>query len=165
MFVVGVGRDRADLGDFLVVGGRLGDLLQLVDGGDHGLVDAALEVHRVHAGGDRLHAFADQRLRQHGRGGGAVTGVVGGLGSDFLHHLRAHVLELVGQLDFLGDGHAVLGDRRGAEALLEHDVAALRAEGGLDGIGEDVDAAQHARARVFAETDFFGSHCSYYLEC
>src|SRR5207342_1624072 len=155
---VGVGRDRADLGDFLARRRRLGDLLQFGHGFDHGLVDAALEVHRVHAGGDRLHAFADQRLRQHGGGGGAVTGVVGGLGSDFLDHLRAHVLELVGQFDFLGDGHAVLGDRRGAVALLEHDIAALRAERCLDGIGEHVDAAQHLCAGVFAETDFLGSH-------
>src|SRR5690606_32332107 len=113
---------------------------------------------RVHAGGDGLGAFADEGLGQHGRGGGAVTGVVGGLGSDFLDHLRAHVLELVGQLDPLGDGHAVLGDRRGAEALLEHDVAALRAQGRLDGVGEDVHAAHHARAGVFTETDFLRSH-------
>ena len=50
------------------------------------------------------------------------------LRSDFLHHLRAHVLELVLELDFLRDRDAVLGDGRGAEALLEHGVAALRAE-------------------------------------
>src|SRR5690606_33657633 len=84
---VGVGRDGADLGDFLAGGRRLGDVLQLGDGGGDRLVDAALEVHRVHAGGDRLHALADEGLGQHGRGGGAVTGVVGGLGSDFLDHL------------------------------------------------------------------------------
>ena len=80
------------------------------------------------------------------------------LRGDFAHHLRAHVLELVGELDVLGDGHAVLGDARGAEGLLEHDVAALGAEGHLDRVGEDVDAAQHAVARVGAELDFFGSH-------
>ena len=45
---------------------------------------------------------------------------------DFAHHLRAHVLELVGELDFLGDGDAVLGDARRAERLVEDDVAALR---------------------------------------
>jgi hypothetical protein len=48
-----------------------------------------------------------------------------GLGGDFAHHLRAHVLELVGELDFLGDGDAVLGDARRAEALVDDDVAAL----------------------------------------
>ena len=155
---VGVRGDRADLGDFLRVVARLRQLLELGDGADHGLVDAALEVHRVHAGGDGLQAFADQRLREHGRGRGAVTGDVGGLGSDFLHHLRAHVLELVGQLDLLGDGHAVLGDRRRAEALLEHDVAALRTERRLDGVRQHIHAAQHARAGVFGKTNFFSSH-------
>src|SRR5690606_3672338 len=123
-----------------------------------GLVDAALEVHRVHAGGDRLGTLADEGLGQHGGGGGAVAGVVGGLGRDFLHHLRAHVLELVGQLDLLGDGHAVLGDRRGAVALVEHDVAILRAEGCLDGVGERVDATHHLGARVLTEADFFCGH-------
>ena len=37
-------------------------------------------------------------------------------GGDLAHHLRAHVLELVLELDLLGDGDAVLGDARGAEA-------------------------------------------------
>src|SRR6185437_15582891 len=134
------------------------DLLQLFDGGGDGLVDATLEIHRVHAGGDRLHAFADHRLREDRRGGGAVTGGVGSLGGDFLHHLRAHVLELVGELHFLRHGHAVLGDGGGAEALLEHDVAALGAQGCLDRVGQGVDAAHHAGTRVFGETDFFGCH-------
>jgi hypothetical protein len=116
------------------------------DGGGHGLVDAALQVHRVHAGGDGLQALADDGLGQHGGGGGAVTGDVGGLGGDFLDHLRAHVLELVGELDFLGDGDAVLGDGRRAEGLVEDDVAALRAQRRLDGVGQDVDAGQHALA-------------------
>src|SRR5690606_39666569 len=80
--LVGVGGDGTDLGDRLVVGGGLGELLELFDGGLDGLVDAALEVHRVHAGGDRLGTFADEGLGQHGGGGGAVAGVVGGLGRD-----------------------------------------------------------------------------------
>ncbi len=159
--LVRVGRDRADLGNGLVVSGRLGDVLQLGDGGDHGLVDTALEVHRVHAGSNGLGAFADQGLGQHGGSGGAVAGVIVGARRDFLHHLRAHVLELVSQFDFLGDRDAVLGDGRRAEALFEHDVAALRAQGSLDGIGENVDAANHAGASVFTETNIFGSHCDY----
>ena len=79
------------------------------------------------ARGHRLGAFAHDRLGEHGRGGGAVAGDVGGLGRDLVHHLRAHVLELVLELDLLGDRDAVLGDARGAVRLLEHDVAALGA--------------------------------------
>src|SRR5581483_5471897 len=117
-----------------------------------------LEVHRVHAGGDRLGAFLDDRLGQHGGGGGAVAGAVVGLGSDFAHHLRAHVLELAFELDLLGDGDAVLGDAGGAVALVDDDVAALRTERHLDGVGENVDAAQHAVARVGGKFNFLGSH-------
>ena len=122
------------------------------DGLGDGEVDAALEVHRVHAGGDRLGALADDGLGEHGRGGGAVAGDVAGLRGHFAHHLGAHVLELVGELDLLGDGDAVLGDARRAEGLVEHDVAALGAERHLHGIGEDVDAAQHLVARVGGES-------------
>ena len=95
-----------------------------------------------------LDAFADDGLGQHGRGGGAVTGEVVGLRGHFAHHLGAHVLELVRELDLLGDGHAVLGDPRCAERFVDDDVAALRAQRHLDGVGQDVDAAQHrGRAR------------------
>ena len=46
------------------------------------------------------------------------------------------------QFDLFGDGHAVVGDQRSAELLVQHDVAALGAEGDLNSIGELVDAAQ-----------------------
>src|SRR3954467_4870749 len=143
-FLVAVRRDRANLGDFLRGRRRLRLLLQLLDERRDGLVDAALQVHRVHARGHVLHAFPDDGLRQYGRGGGAVTGDVAGLGSDFLDHLRAHVLELVLELDLLGDRDTVLGDRRAAERTLEHHVATLRAEGDLDRVGQDVHAFDHA---------------------
>ena len=121
-------------------------------------VDAALEVHRVGAGRHRLRAFADDGLGEHGRRGGAVAGDVGGLGGDLLQHLRAHVLELVLELDLLGDGDAVLGDAGCAVALLQHDVAALGAQRHANGVGEDVDAAQHPLAGVLRELDVFGCH-------
>ena len=41
--------------------------------------------------------------------------------------LRAHVLKRIVELDLLGDGHAVVGDERRAELLIEHHVAALGA--------------------------------------
>ena len=112
-----------------------------------------LSVHRVRAGGDVLDALAIDRLREDGGGGGAVAGGVGGLRRDFAHHLRAHVLELVLELDLLGDGDAVLGDRGGAELLLDDDVAALGAEGDFDRVGELVHAAQDRLAGVLAVCD------------
>src|SRR6185436_12674106 len=152
-----VGRDGADLGNLFVRGDLLGVGLEVLDHGFDREVDAALEVHRVHAGGNRLGAFPHDRLGEHGGGGGAVSGNVGGLGSDLAHHLRAHVLELVLELDFLGDGDAVLGDRGRAEALLDDDVAAARAEGDLDGVRESVDAVEDQASRVFGVRNFLGS--------
>jgi hypothetical protein len=38
--------------------------------------------------------FLHDRLGENRRGGGAVTGEIGGLGRDLAHHLGAHVLEL-----------------------------------------------------------------------
>src|SRR5712672_3548551 len=155
-FRVAVGRDSADLGDFLVRGDLLGILDEVGDHGVDSQVDTALQIPRIHAGGNRLGAFPDDRRGQHSRGGGAVAGRIGRLGGDFAHHLGAHVLELVVKLDFLGDGDAVLGDAGSAERLVEHDVAALGAERDLDGVVEDVDAAQHAVAGIDAEFDFLG---------
>ena len=130
-----------------------------------GEIDAALEVHRVHAGGHAGHAFAHDRLGQHGGRGGAVTGLIVGLRGHFAQHLCAHVLELVLELDFLGDGDAVLGDARGTEALVDDDIAALGAERHLDGVCEDVDTAQNAFAGVAAELNVLGSHdCFLWIE-
>ena len=44
-----------------------------------------------------------------------------------------------------------MGDGRGAELLVERDVAALGAEGGLDRVGEGVHAALQRLTRLFVE--------------
>jgi hypothetical protein len=155
---IGIGRDRADLGNRLRIGARLRQLLEFGDQISRTLVDTTLEIHRVHAGCNGLEALTQDSLGQHGGGGGTVTGDVGGLRCDLFHHLRTHVLELVFQLDFLGDRNAVLRDGRGAEALLEHDIAALGTESYLYGIRQDVDAAHHVLAGIIAEADFLYSH-------
>ena len=67
---------------------------RLVDGLG-GLVHAALERHRVRAGGHGAQALVDHRLGEHGRGRRAVTGDVVGLGGDLLGQLGAEVLERV----------------------------------------------------------------------
>jgi hypothetical protein len=154
-----VGRDRADLRDFFRRVDLLGLGLEILDDFCDGEVDAALQVHRVHAGGNGLGAFANDGLGENRGGRRAVAGDVVGLGGDFTDELGAHVLELVFQFDFLGDGNAVLGDARSAEGLVDDDVAALRAERDLHGVCEDVDATQHLFARAAAELYFFGCHC------
>ena len=77
--------------------------------------DAGLEAtnHRVgfHACGDLLQAGLEDRFGKHGRGGGAVTGIITGLAGRFADEASADVLDLVLEFDLLGDAHAVLGDR------------------------------------------------------
>ena len=129
-----------------------------VDDGLDGLLDAALELHRVGAGGDHLQAFAVDRLREHRRRRRAVAGRVGRLARDFAHHLRAHVLERVLEVDLLGHRHAVLGDGGGAELLVDDDVAALGAERDLDRVGQGVDAAEDRLSRVLTVNNLL-CHC------
>src|SRR5262245_55758174 len=157
---VAVGRHGADLGDLVLALRRLRLLLELFHDRRHGPVDAPLEVHRVVPRGDHLGALGEDGTRQDRRRGRPVSRDVRRLAGDLLHHLRAHVLELVGQLDLLGDGHAVLGDVGRAPRLLEHDVAAARAEGDGHGVCQDVDAAKHLGAGVLAELDDLWRHDS-----
>src|SRR5689334_86677 len=147
--LVVIGRNGADLRDHFALD-VLVELLDFLDGDFDGLLDAALEGRGAGAGGDSLHAFAKDRLREHGRGGRAVTGNVGSLGSDFADHLCAHVLEGIFKFDFLRHGHAVLGDDRRAELLFDYRVAALGAEGNLHCIGKSVHAAQNRLTGILA---------------
>src|SRR5947208_128008 len=153
-----VGGYGADLRDLLLLLGGLGERLQLGGERGHGLVDAALQGHRVVTRGDHLEALGEDRAREHGRRRGAVTGDVRRLGGDLLHHLGAHVLEPVLELDLLGDRHAVLGDGGSAPRLLENDVAPAGAEGDRDRVGEHVDAAQDFLPRVLTERYELGWH-------
>ncbi len=143
--LVVIGGNRADLGDHVAldVFVELGDFRH---SDFNGAFDPSLEGRRAGARGDRLHAFAEDGLREHGRRGRAVAGNIGSLGSDFADHLRAHVLEGVLQFDFLRNRHAVLGDDRRAELLFDHRVAALGAEGDLHCVSESVHAAQNRLA-------------------
>src|SRR6266487_662925 len=136
--------DRPDLGDLLRALAGRGDPLQLLHHQLDRPVDAALQRHRVGARGDRLQPFAEDRLRQHRRGGRAVPGDIGGLGRHFLHHLGAHVLDRVLELDLLRDGDPVLGDRRVPELLVDDDVATLGTEGDLHRLGQLVHAPLEA---------------------
>src|SRR2546421_5568 len=162
--LVVVGRDRGDLGDLLLVLGGLGHVLQLLDHHGDGLLDAALQGHRVRAGRHVPEAAAEDGLGQHSRRRRAVARDVGGLGRDFLQHLGAHVLAGVLELDLLGDGDAVLGEGGAAELLGEDDVPPLRTERHLDGVRHDVDAAQERGAGFLVEQKLLG-HGYFPPEC
>src|SRR5712671_178605 len=142
-----VGGDGANLGNHVALD-VLVKLLDFRNGDFDGLFNAALESGGAGAGGDSLNALAEDSLREHGRGGRAVTGNVGSLGSDFADHLRAHVLEWIAEFDFLCHGHAVLGDDGRAELLFDHRVAAFGAEGNLYCVGEGIHAAQNRLAGI-----------------
>ena len=92
----------------------------------------------------------DHGLCQQGSGGGAVAGDIVGLGGNFLHQLRAHVLKGIGQLNFLGDADAVVGDEGSAVLLIQNHVAALGAKGDLNGIGQLIDAGLQSLAGFIA---------------
>src|SRR5665648_752438 len=77
------------------------------------------------------------------------------------HELRALVLEDVLDLDLTGDGDAVVRDRRGAELLVDDDVAALGPERHLHGVRDRVHAGLEGPPRVLGVLQFLVSHgCS-----
>ena len=109
-FQISIGGDRSDLADFLA---RLDFFGTYNEIGDHGFnrhIDTPLEIHRVHAGSNRLAAFTHDGLRQNSCCGRAVTSLIVGLRRNRAHHLGAHIFEPVLKLDFPGDRHTILGD-------------------------------------------------------
>src|SRR6202035_3977483 len=103
-------------------------------------------------------ALAHQRLREHGRRRRAVTGNVVGLLRYFLDQLGTDLLPRVLELDLLGDGHAIVGDRGGAPLLLENHIPTLAAEGYLHGVGKLVHAALEAAPGVLVKRDHLRCH-------
>jgi len=137
-----VGRDGADLSNFLLVLGRFTDLLQFIDHNLNGFLDTALEGHGIGAGCHQLRAFVINRLRQDRCRGGPVSCHITGLAGNFLDHLGAHVFEFVFELDFLGNRYTILGNRGTAKGFLDHYVASLRTQRYLHCICQSIDALQ-----------------------
>src|SRR5690606_25565956 len=150
---VAAGGDGGGGRDLLAGLDVLGHLQQLGRDGLDGGLDAALERHRVGAGGDVAQTLADHGLGQDGRGGGAVAGDVVGLLGDLLDELGPDLLVRVLELDLLGDGDAVVRDGGGAPLLLQDDVASLGAEGELDRVSESVHSSLETAAGLIVESN------------
>ena len=121
--------------------------------GGNSLAHAAADIHGVGTGGNVLHTLVDHGLCQHGSGGGAIACGIVGLGCNFTHQLCAHVLELVLQLDLFCNGNAIVGDDRCAELFAQHHIAALGAEGDLDGVSQGINTSAQCLASVLALLD------------
>ena len=155
---VPVRRNGGDLSDLVAILDLLADLGEFRDDGFNGFAYTALEAGRVRAGGHVLQAFAINRFGKQSGRGGSVTGYVAGLACDFADELSAHVFIGVLELDFLGDGHAVLGDGRAAEFFVENYVATGRPQSGLHGFRQLLDAAEQRVPRGFVKRELFGCH-------
>ena len=123
----------------VVAGLHLDGLLQQrIADHDDGLVHSALERTRTRAGGNVTQALPDHGLCQDGGGRGPVAGDLVRLRRHLFQQLSAEVLVRVGELDLLGDRHAVVGYDRGAELLVEDDVAPAGPECDLYGVRKRV---------------------------
>ena len=78
--------------------------------------------------------------------------------TDFTHHLCAHVFQRILELDLFGYRHTVFGDGGAAELFLEDDIASLRAERNLYGVGKLVHTAQDRLAGILAIYNLFCCH-------
>src|SRR6266568_230181 len=140
-----IGRNRSHLRDHFAAH-RFCEFLDLFGSHFNRFFDAALHGHRVCSRSHGLHALAEDRLCQNGGRRRAVTRHVAGLRCDFLHHLGAHILEGIFQLDLFRYRDAVFRDQRRTEFLIENHIAALRPQRDLDCIREYVNAAQDCLA-------------------
>ena len=148
-----LGGDRRHVGEVLDPGDVPGAALQLGHDQLGRVLDAPAQQHRVCSLLERLHALANDGLRQQSSGRGPVTGDIAGFVGHLSDQLGAHVLQRIGELDLTRDRNAVVGDRGRAGQPLQHDVAALGPERDLYRVGELVDARRQQLARLVVEED------------
>src|SRR5690606_30597485 len=156
--LVAVGGDGAHLSDGFGVAARTGQLLDLFNRSIQTFVDTALQVHRVHARGNCFQTFVHNGLRQNNYSSSTITDYVVDLRNNLLHHLRAHVFELVFQLDFLGYGNTVFSHGRRAKGLVQNHVTAFWAQSYLDRVGQNIHTSQHSLAGGITKFNVFSCH-------
>ena len=111
-------------------------LLDIVNDLGNGLVDTALQIHWVSTCRNILKTLVDDSLCKDGGSSCAIAGIVASLAGYALYELSASVLELVLQLNLLGNGNTILGNLGCAKLLLYNNVAAFRTECNLYGVGK-----------------------------
>src|ERR1039458_941628 len=81
-----------------------------------GAVQSALEIYRAGASDDVANAVGENRMRKDGGGAGAVADDIPIPSRSVAKHLGAEVLLGVLEIEFLGDGDAVVANDRRAPA-------------------------------------------------
>ena len=139
-------------------GAGLGHAVQLGHHGFDGALDAALEVHRVHATGQVAQPFMDHARRQHGGGGGAIARHFAGACGHLAQQMRAHVLERVFQFHRPRHQHARVDDLRRPELAVQDHGAPARPHGHLHRFGQCVRPAADLVAGGIVEQQGAGFH-------
>ena len=103
-------------------------------------------------------AAAENRLAEDRRSRRAISSHVAGLARGLTHEAGPNVLDLVPQFDFLGDGHAVLGDGWTTPRLVDHRVSAAGTQCRFHRGGEFLDPAEQGFASVCVKGQFLGGH-------
>ena len=127
-------------------------------------IEAALDVDRARSRHHVAHAIGENRMCQYGRGAGSVTNHVAGLLGRLAEHAGAEILLRILEIEFLGDGHAVVAHDRRAPLPLDQDRLRPRPERHANGIGQLRSAAQYLFTGGRAEQDLLVCHVNHAFE-
>src|SRR5581483_678916 len=116
------------------------------------------------AGCYHLDAFGENRTREHGCGGGAVTRDIRGFRGNLFYHLGAHILELIFEFNLFGNGYPVLGHGGRTETFFKHHVAAFGSQRDGYGVSQNIDALENFLASLLRKSNQFCGH-AIYLSC
>ncbi len=148
----------ANLCNFCCVFNFAGHAFDVFNNVSNRKIDTALQIHRVHASGNRFQTFANDRLSQNSRSSSTVACCIVSARCNFFNHLRAHVLELVFQFDLFSHCNTVFGDAWCAERFVDNHVTTFRAEGHFYSVCQNINTGQHTIAGVCVELYVFCSH-------
>ena len=127
----------------------------------HTTIEAALDVDRARAGNDVADAVGKYGVRQNRCGAGAVADHLAGFFRRLAEHAGAKIFLRVLEVEFLGDGDAVVAHDRRVPLLLDQHRLRSRPQGHAHRVGELCGAAQDFFTGGGAEQDLLVCHSSY----
>ena len=154
-FPIQVRRDGREMNDLVLGIARCGQLLQALEGPVDGDSNSTREDHRVHSANDVLQTPEVDAFGEHGRRGGAIASLVGGLLSRLANELRGHVFIRIDEIHLLSDTGAILGDNRLAPATVDYRVRAGRSQRCLDCAGEFINSLPRGQLGLEVKSDLF----------